>query len=107
MGLINPQTSALAQPSQAWRRWSASSAPSPAATPQANVIRPDSAGVIAPTANQSAPQRAARGPKWARASGANSAAEITPASAPSSAGESSHDSGGTSTLYDQVGCPEY
>ena len=63
--------------------------------------------VAVPAPNQMAPQRARWSPKYPRASGGKSAADAMAATASATGGESSHASGGDSTLYAGVWWPPY
>ena len=71
-----------------------SRAASPKATPIANGSRAVNSSVVAPMPNQIDPQRAACSPNAPRASGGNSAAQATAASASATGGVSSQASGG-------------
>ena len=78
-------------------RCSASAAAIPNAVPSANGSRFVASRVAEPTPNQSVPKRAARAPKWRRASSVKQAVAATAESAPISCGPSSQPSGGESS----------
>src|SRR4051794_33850587 len=75
-------------------RWRASSEASPKATPIANGSRAVNRSVALATPNQRAPQRERSAPNQPRASGSNSAAEVTAAIAIVSGGPRSPGGGG-------------
>jgi hypothetical protein len=75
--------------------------------PRANGIRLVARSVAEPTANQMVPKRAARSPKWLRASSVKHTVARTAPRAPASCGPKSHPSGGARIEYAGVWWPPY